>query len=224
MSELVLGLVGAHWVISTRAGLRWYLGQIEMLSVYESLRFVKDQLKLSILLLDCFGFTILRVLEYSFKLFKVLLQLSLFIGQWNARFPSSLSCRIVLHQSLFEHVKSMLTVFDLFLGEYLLLCYLSLKLAFFQHTLTFLLKRHFFFVPVLWQLLVDLIEWHIAYVMMRDACLVKTCLLLHQRVTKVNCRAIEDNMRVASSRSLLLVKLDITFRVQRKALTSNGTH
>lgn len=81
MSELVLGLVGAHWVISTRAGLRWYLGQIEMLSVYESLRFVKDQLKLSILLLDCFGFTILRVLEYSFKLFKVLLQLSLFIGQ-----------------------------------------------------------------------------------------------------------------------------------------------
>ena len=59
MSELVLGLMGAHWVISTRAGLGRYLGQVEMLSVYESLRLVKDQLELPVLLLNCFSFAIL---------------------------------------------------------------------------------------------------------------------------------------------------------------------
>jgi len=52
--------------------------------------------------------------------------------------------------------------------------------------------------------------------MVGDARLVETCLLLHQRVTEVNCSAIEDNLSIityTSSWSLLLVKLVIAFSV-----------
>jgi len=61
--------------------------------------------------------------------------------------------------------------------------------------------------------------------MVGDARLVETCLLLHQRVTEVNCGAVEDNLGiVTTSWSFLLVKLVITFGVQREALPSYSTH